>query len=78
MQGIAHLISTSVESYVTQRLPSQIRVNPKRKDSLGGLCELTSTCKYAATKRVIVRAIGPELAQYGGPNVLADPTLELA
>jgi hypothetical protein len=28
-------------------------------------------------KRVIVRAIGPELTQYGVPNVLADPTLEL-
>jgi len=29
------------------------------------------------TKRVIIRAIGPELSQYGVPNVLADPTLEL-
>src|SRR6266496_1199776 len=28
-------------------------------------------------KRVIVRAIGPELTLYGVPNVLADPTLEL-
>ena len=28
-------------------------------------------------KRVIVRAIGPELTQYGVPNVLADPILEL-
>jgi cell division septation protein DedD len=28
-------------------------------------------------KRVIVRAIGPELTQYGVPNALADPTLEL-
>jgi hypothetical protein len=28
-------------------------------------------------KRVIVRAIGPELIPYGVPNVLADPTLEL-
>ena len=28
-------------------------------------------------KRVIIRAIGPELAQFGIPNVLADPTLEL-
>ena len=28
-------------------------------------------------RRVIVRAIGPELAQYGVPDVLADPTLEL-
>jgi hypothetical protein len=28
-------------------------------------------------RRVIVRAIGPELTQYDVPNVLADPTLEL-
>jgi hypothetical protein len=29
------------------------------------------------SKRVIVRAIGPELTQYGVHNALADPTLEL-
>ncbi len=28
-------------------------------------------------KRVVIRAIGPELSQYGIPNPLADPTLEL-
>ena len=28
-------------------------------------------------KKVIVRAIGPELTQYSVPNALADPTLEL-
>jgi N-acetylneuraminic acid mutarotase len=28
-------------------------------------------------KRVIIRAIGPELTQYGVPNTLANPTLEL-
>ena len=28
-------------------------------------------------KRVILRAIGPELSQFGVPNFLADPTLEL-
>jgi uncharacterized protein YggT (Ycf19 family) len=28
-------------------------------------------------KRVIIRAIGPELIRYGVPNVLANPTLEL-
>ena len=28
-------------------------------------------------QRVIIRAIGPELTQYGVPNTLADPTLEL-
>src|SRR4029077_12162057 len=31
----------------------------------------------AEPKRVIIRAIGPELTQYGVPDVLADPTLEL-
>jgi N-acetylneuraminic acid mutarotase len=30
-----------------------------------------------SSKRVIVRAIGPELTQHGVPNPLADPTLEL-
>ena len=28
-------------------------------------------------KRVIIRAIGPELTPYGIPNALANPTLEL-
>ena len=28
-------------------------------------------------KKVIIRAIGPELTQYGIPDALADPTLEL-
>ena len=31
----------------------------------------------AQTKRVIIRAIGPELTQYGVPNALTNPTLEL-
>src|SRR4029077_196807 len=31
----------------------------------------------AQTKRVIIRAIGPELTQYGVPNPLFNPTLEL-
>jgi hypothetical protein len=31
----------------------------------------------AGAKRVIVRAIGPELTQYGIPNPLTNPTLEL-
>ena len=31
----------------------------------------------AQTKRVVIRAIGPELTQYGVPNALANPTLEL-
>jgi len=31
----------------------------------------------AQTKRVIIRAIGPELSKYGVPNALVNPTLEL-
>jgi hypothetical protein len=31
----------------------------------------------AQTTRVIIRAIGPELTQYGVPNILGNPTLEL-
>jgi hypothetical protein len=31
----------------------------------------------SGAKRVIVRAIGPELSQHGVPNPLADPILEL-
>ncbi len=31
----------------------------------------------APPKRVIIRALGPELTQYGVPNALANPTLEL-
>ena len=31
----------------------------------------------AEPKRIVIRAIGPELAQYGVPNVLVNPTLEL-
>jgi hypothetical protein len=31
----------------------------------------------AGAKRVIIRAIGPELTQYGIPNAMADPRLEL-
>ncbi len=31
----------------------------------------------AQPKKVIIRAIGPELTQYGIPNVLPNPTLEL-
>jgi len=31
----------------------------------------------ARPKRAIIRAIGPELTQYGVPDPLADPTLEL-
>ena len=31
----------------------------------------------ARPKKVVIRAIGPELTQHGVPNALANPTLEL-
>ena len=36
-----------------------------------------SSSKGREPKTVIIRAIGPELTQFGVPNVLANPTLEL-
>ena len=35
------------------------------------------TSREAPPKRVLLRAMGPSLTQFGVPNVLADPTLEL-
>ena len=35
------------------------------------------TVQGTGAKRVIIRAIGPELTQYGISNALANPTLEL-
>jgi hypothetical protein len=40
----------------------------------GFIVERTET---TGAQRVVIRAIGPELTQYGVPNALADPTLEL-
>jgi hypothetical protein len=43
----------------------------------GFIVERAQPTKPAKPKRVIIRAIGPELTQYGIPNALANPTLEL-
>jgi hypothetical protein len=47
MQAVAYLMSLSIKTNISKRLPSQIRVNPK--DSLVGLAELTGTGKHPAT-----------------------------
>src|SRR2546430_3340614 len=49
MQAVAHLISVSIKTNIPKWLPSQIRVNPKGKDTLVGSTELTSTRKHPAT-----------------------------
>lgn len=49
-----------------------MRVQPGDNAGIGGLIITGS-----APKHVLLRAIGPSLAQSGVPNVLADPVLEL-
>lgn len=44
---------------------------------IGGFVVEEPAPSGAQPKRVIIRAIGPELTQYGIPNALANPTLEL-
>jgi hypothetical protein len=44
---------------------------------IGGFIVERAQPNPAPPKRVIIRAIGPELTQYGVPNALANPTLEL-
>jgi hypothetical protein len=49
-----------------------MRVQPGDNVGIGGFIITGS-----APKHVLLRAIGPSLAQFGVPNVLADPVLEL-
>jgi hypothetical protein len=49
-----------------------MRVQTGDQVGIGGLI-ITGT----ASKHVLLRALGPSLAQFGIPNALADPTLEL-
>ncbi|MFZ1217723.1 MAG: hypothetical protein WAO00_00450 [Chthoniobacterales bacterium] len=53
-------------------LSTRMRVQTGDNVGIGGLI-ITGT----ASKHVLLRAIGPSLAQFGIPNALADPTLEL-
>ena len=53
-------------------LSTRMRVQTGDNVGIGGFIITGS-----APKRVLLRAIGPSLAQFGVPNVLADPMLEL-
>jgi len=53
-------------------LSTRMRVQTGANVGIGGFI-ITGT----APKHVLLRAIGPSLAQFGFPNVLADPVLEL-
>ncbi len=53
-------------------LSTRMRVQTGDNVGVGGLIITGSS-----TKHVLIRAIGPSLTQFGVPNVLADPVLEL-
>ncbi len=57
--------------------PSILRNISSRSVVLTGDNVMIGGFIVSGTKRVIVRAIGPELTRYGVRNVLTDPTLEL-
>jgi hypothetical protein len=65
-------IPTPTPAAQAVNLSTRMRVQTGDNVGIGGLI-ITGT----ASKHVLLRAIGPSLAQFGIPNALADPTLEL-
>jgi cytochrome c peroxidase len=70
--GSITIIDTAPPPSQTVNLSTRLRVLTADKVGIGGFI-ITGT----APKRVLVRALGPSLAQFGLSNVLADPTLTL-
>jgi hypothetical protein len=63
---------TPIPAAQALNLSTRMRVQPGDNVGIGGFIITGS-----APKHVLLRAIGPSLAQSGVPNVLADPVLEL-
>src|SRR5207237_2605901 len=63
---------TPIPASQATNLSTRLRVQTGDSVGIGGFI-ITGT----APKHVLLRAIGPSLAQSGVPNVLADPVLEL-
>jgi len=81
VRGVANTTGVAlVEAYDLSPAPNSILSNISTRSfvqtgdnvMIGGVI-----VQGTESRRVIVRAIGPELTQYGVPNPLADPTLEL-
>ncbi len=70
--GSITIIDTAPPASQTVNLSTRMRVMTAEKVGIGGFI-ITGT----APKRVLVRALGPSLAQFGLSNVLADPTITL-
>jgi subtilisin-like proprotein convertase family protein len=64
--------TTPIPSAQATNLSTRMRVQPGDNVGIGGFI-ITGT----APKHLLLRAIGPSLAQSGVPDVLADPVLEL-
>lgn len=70
--GSITIVDTAPPASQTVNLSTRLRVLTAEKVGIGGFI-ITGT----APKRVLVRALGPSLSQFGLSNFLADPTLTL-
>ena len=70
--GSITIVDTAPPASQTVNLSTRLRVLTAEKIGIGGFI-ITGT----APKRVLIRALGPSLAQFGLSNVLADPTITL-
>lgn len=70
--GTITVIDTAPAPAQTVNLSTRMRVLTADKVGIGGFIVTGS-----APKRVLVRALGPSLAQFGIPTFLADPTITL-
>jgi cytochrome c peroxidase len=70
--GTIAIIDTAPPPSQTVNLSTRLRVLTAEKVGIGGFI-ITGT----VPKRVLIRALGPSLAQFGLANVLADPTITL-
>lgn len=70
--GSITIIDTAPPPSQTVNLSTRLRVLTAEKVGIGGFI-ITGT----VPKRVLVRALGPSLASFGLPTLLADPTLTL-
>jgi FtsP/CotA-like multicopper oxidase with cupredoxin domain len=66
------VVAPSAASAQTLNLSTRLEVNTGDNVLIGGFI-ISGT----APKKVVLRGIGPSLADHGVPNVLADPTLDL-
>jgi hypothetical protein len=57
-------------------LSTRMRVQTGDNIGIGGFI-ITGSAPGTATKHLLLRAIGPSLGQFGVPNVLVDPVMEL-